>query len=174
MRLSWAAMAGALMGLALILPACGEDRVGAAGQQPSNASTVAASTKAKTSAEIPAPPGASCRARLHRLLGSMDVLRDRLARGLSYDEYLREVQGLRAAYGEIEASELPLSCLLASAAPGERAFNSYIDAANAWGNCLATVSCDTASIEPRLQVRWADASAQLSAAQRGLPHEARG
>ncbi len=156
MRLSLAATVGMLLSLALVLPGCGEDHSTAAGE-----TTAIAAPAAKRQR-------GSCGPQLHRFLASMDALRDRLARGLSYDEYLREVKTLRAAYGALDARKLPIGCLLASGTPGERAYNLYIDAVNAWGDCLATVSCDTVSIEPKLQHRWALASAQLSDAQRGL------
>ena len=157
MRLSLATV-GTLLGLALILPACGEDRSTAADKPASTASVTAK----------PAPPRRACRSQLHGFLASMDALRDKLARGLSYDGYLHEVKALRAAYNSVDADKLPIGCLLASGTPGERAFNLYIDAVNAWGDCLATVSCDTASIEAKLQHKWALASTQLSTAQAGL------
>ncbi|MFP5389139.1 MAG: hypothetical protein ACLGG5_07550 [Thermoleophilia bacterium] len=109
----------------------------------------------------------SCR-RLRPFLGSMAKLRDDLARGLSYDDYLREVQQVRAAYARLDADKLTAGCLLASGGPAERAVNLYIDATNAWGDCLATVSCDTHSVEPKLQRKWARAAHQLAAAQQGL------
>jgi hypothetical protein len=157
MRLSLAAIVGMLLGLALVLPSCGEDRSTAAGER----TTIAAPT---------AQPRGACHSQLHRFLATMDSLRDKLARGLSYDEYLREVKTLRAAYRALDARKLPLGCLLASGAPGERAYNLHIDAVNRWGDCLATISCDTVSIEPKLQRKWALASAQLSNAQQGLRH----
>jgi hypothetical protein len=173
MRLS-SATVGTLLGLALILCGCGEGRTDAAGGPASTVGTAATATSTATkAAKSPTPPKAACETQLHGFLGSMNALREVLARGLSYDEYLHEVGGLRVAYRRIEASRLPIGCLLASGTPGERAFNFYIDAANAWGDCLATVSCDTASIEPQLQHRWALASRQLSAAQQGLRRAAR-
>ena len=160
MRLSSAATVGILLGLALMLSACGEDGTTAA-EKP-------ASTVGTTS--VPSPNTAarsSCR-QLRPFLGSMAKLRDALARGLSYDDYLREVQGVRAVYARIDADKLYAGCLLASGGPAERAFNLYIDATNTWGDCLATVSCSTRSIEPKLQRKWARAAHQLTIAQRGL------
>jgi hypothetical protein len=161
MRLSSAATVGILLGLALMLSACGEDGTTAADKPASTART--------TSAAPPRPVAArsSCR-RLRPLLGSMAKLRDDLARGLSYDDYLREVQQVRAAYARLDAEKLTAGCLLASGGPAERALNLYIDATNAWGDCLATVACDTHSVEPKLQRKWARAAHQLAAAQQGL------
>ena len=98
----------------------------------------------------------------------MSSLRASLARGLSYEDYLHAVRHLRSDYDGIDAHKLPIGCLLISGTPAERAFNLYIDATNAWGDCLATASCETATIEPRLQHKWTQASAQLSRAQRTL------
>jgi hypothetical protein len=159
MRLSSAATVGILLGLALILGACGED------------GTTAADKPASTNTTSPPPHVAtvrdSCR-RLRPFVGSMARLRDDLARGLSYDDYLREVQGVRTVYARIDADELTAACLLASGGPAERALNLYIDATNAWGDCLATVSCNTRSVEPKLQRKWALAAHQVTTAQQGL------
>ncbi len=163
MRLSLVATVLAALSLALVLSACGEDRTAAAD---GSAGTSRAAT-AKRPSPHPAAHGA-CRQELRGFLAAMGSLRTRLARGLSYEDYLREVRQLRSAYDRIDAARLPIGCLLASGTPAERAFNLYVDAANAWGDCLATASCETAAIEPRLQHSWARASAQLTRAQRGL------
>jgi hypothetical protein len=161
MRLSSAATVGILLGLVLILSACGED------------GTTAADKPASTSHTAPAPPSqpatgrGSCR-RLRPFVGSMAVLRDDLARGLSYDDYLREVQRVRTVYARINAEKLTAGCLLASGGPAERALNLYIDATNTWGDCLATASCSTRTVEPKLQRKWALAAHQVTAAQQGL------
>jgi hypothetical protein len=159
MRLSPAATAGVLLSLALILSACGEDRTAAADK---------ATSAGTAEAKAPAAAGKGCAGELHGLLGSMDTLRRKLAAGLSYDQYLREVRALRVVYDGIHADRVGLDCLLTTGAPAERALNRYIAAANTWGDCLATVSCSTESVEPKLQRRWALASDLLSSAQRGL------
>ncbi len=161
MRLSAAMIVGIVLGLALMLSGCGEDGSSAAGEPASVASTSSAAPPKRTA------PGRTCR-RLRGFIGSMAALRDKLARGLSYDDYLREVQSVRVLYSEIEADKVSVGCLLTSGGPAERAFNLYIDAANTWGDCLATVSCDTRSIEPKLQRKWALAAQRLTVAQKGL------
>jgi hypothetical protein len=161
MRLSSAATVGILLGLALMLSACGEDGTTAA-EKP-------ASTPKTTS--VPPPHAATTRSSCRQLrpfLGSTVKLRDDLARGLSYDDYLRAVQGVRAVYARIDADKLTAGCLLAAGGPAERALNLYIDATNTWGDCLATVACNTHSIEPKLQRKWALAAHQLTFAQQGL------
>lgn len=161
MRLSSAVTVGILLGVALILSACGED------------GTTAAEKPASASRTAPVPPSQpasgrnSCR-RLRPFVGSMTRLRDDLARGLSYDDYLREVQQVRSVYARIDAGELSAGCLLVSGGPAERALNLYIDATNTWGDCLATVSCNTRTVEPKLQRKWALAAHQVTTAQRGL------
>jgi hypothetical protein len=161
MRLSSAAIVGILLGLALISSGCGEDGTSAAGKPVSTVSTSSAPPPKKVRA------ARTCH-QLRGFAGSMAALRDKLARGLSYDDYLREVQEVRLLYSEIEAGKLTVGCLLASGGPAERALNLYIDAANTWGDCLATVSCNTRSIEPRLQRKWALAARQLTVARQGL------
>lgn len=159
MRLSRAATVGTLLGLALILGSCGGDGTTAT-ERPTRPSPAASK----------AAPGrsAACRAQLSGFVDSMARLRDELARGLDYDGYLGEVRATRVVYAAIRPERIPAGCLFAAAGPAERAFNLYIDAANAWGDCLATVTCDTREVEPRLQRSWALAARRLSLAQRGL------
>lgn len=98
----------------------------------------------------------------------MESLNNSLAVGLSYDDYLSAVNHVRGTYAPIQADHLQLLCLTQVASPAERALNTYIDAANTWGNCLATASCDSESIEPQLQSKWVAASEQISEAQDSL------
>jgi hypothetical protein len=160
MRPGQAATLGMLLSLTLALAACGEEPTAGSGRV----------TLAPGGAEPVAHPsaGAGCRAQLRPFLGSMDALREDLAVGLSYEGYLDELEGVRDAYDRIRAGRLPVGCLLAAAGPGEQALNRYMDAANVWGNCLATAACETESVEPELQRRWAFASDLLSSAQSGL------
>lgn len=164
MRLSPAAIACALLGLALILPACGEEPTSAA-RRPSAAQRGAA-TAGTQRPRLPAD--VRCRSRLQAFLVSIDSLRKRLAVGLNYEDYLREVHRLELAYDEVPAGKLELGCLTTAGAPAERAMNRYREAANTWGDCLAQAACSSAEVEPKLQRRWALASDLLSVAQRGL------
>jgi hypothetical protein len=115
-----------------------------------------------------APAGERCQSQVGGFVGSMDGLRRRLAVGLTYDQYVAEVRGIRATYGEIPLEKLRLDCLSLVATPGEKAFNRYIEAANDWGECVSELGCDTATIEPVLQRRWRVGSHFLSEAQDGL------
>jgi len=159
MRLRPAAIACALLGLVLALSACGGAGGTATGSPPGASSATATAAR---------PPRGACQSQLGGFLASLARLRRSLSRGLSYTEYLPAVCRVRPAYRAIEPRELGASCLLLAGGSAERAFNLYIDAANAWGGCLTTVGCSTASIEPRLQREWARASSSLSKAQRSL------
>jgi hypothetical protein len=115
-----------------------------------------------------APAGGTCQAQLGSFVGSMDGLRRRLAVGVTYDQYVAEVRGIRSTYGEIPTRKLQIDCLTLVATPGEKAFNRYIEGANDWGECVSELGCGTATIEPVLQRRWRIASHFLSEAQDGL------
>jgi hypothetical protein len=114
------------------------------------------------------PAGDLCQSQLGSFVGSMDGLRRRLAVGVTYDQYVAEVRGIRSTYGEIPTEQLRIDCLAAVATPGEKAFNRYIEAGNDWGECVSELGCDSAEIEPVLQRRWRIASHFLSEAQDGL------
>ena len=116
----------------------------------------------------PVPAGDLCQSQLGSFVGSMDGLRRRLAVGVTYDQYVAEVRGIRSTYGEIPIDRLQIDCLTAVATPGEKAFNRYIEAANEWGECVSELGCGSGEIEPVLQRRWRIASHFLSEAQDGL------
>jgi hypothetical protein len=164
MRLSLAATVGILLGLALILPGCGDQATPAAGTGTASARGAEPAASAITR---------TCRTQLHGLLGSMDELRGNLAAGLSYSAYLHQVKSVQAAYDAVPVDRLGLGCLVKSGTPAERALNLYLAAANTWGECLSA-SCDSESVEPKLQRKWALASTRLSSAQRGLRPGSRG
>ena len=157
MRL-WPIASLALLGLASF-SACGDDGTATANK----------GAAAQVGERVNVPRSRQkCEVQLGGLVDSLDAMRRRLAVGLTYEEYIDQVRGLRKVYGEVPVDRLSVGCLLAAGAPGERAFNEYIDAANAWGDCLATAGCDTGSVEPKLQRGWELASDQLSEARDGL------
>lgn len=98
----------------------------------------------------------------------MDGLRRRLAVGVTYDQYVDEVRGIRSTYGKIPIRRVQIDCLGAVATPGEEAFNRYIEAANDWGECVSEAGCGSEEIEPVLQRRWRIASHFLTEAKDGL------
>ena len=119
------------------------------------------------------PAGDLCQSQLGGFVGSMDGLRRRLAVGVTYDQYVAEVRGIRSTYGEIPIEKLQVDCLARVATPGEKAFNRYIEGANDWGECVSELGCGTSEIEPVLQRRWRIASHFLTDAQKGLAIVAR-
>ena len=159
MRLCQATIAGATLSLALVLGACGAQST--PGEDAVEAAPASAAHGVRAG-------DVTCRGQLRPLLAAMGMLRTDLAAGLSYDRYVSELRRVRAAHRRIRAERLQLGCLVAAGAPAERALDRYLEAANAWGECLATAACETASIEPRLQSEWARASQLLSAAQAGI------
>jgi hypothetical protein len=148
-----------LLAAALLLVASG------CGEESGAAESAAARQPPATASAAPAgpTPAAGCPKQLGAFVGSLDGLRRRLAAGLSYDDYVTAVKGLRASYREIPVQRLAFGCL-ATGRPAEKALNKHIDAANAWGECLADAACTTATIEPVLQRKWRVASRQLSEA----------
>lgn len=152
MRFGPAVIAVLLLAPALILPGCGDEQTSAAG-------TI---RNAVRPAKADPPVDKRCRRALGDFLDSIESLNNSLAVGLSYDAYLSAVNHVRSTYAPIDADRLSLLCLARVASPAEQALNTYIEAANDWGDCLATTSCDSESIEPRLQRKWAEASGLLS------------
>lgn len=126
------------------------------------------STAADGDAGRHVPAGDLCQSQLGGFVGSMDGLRRRLAVGVTYDQYVAEVRGIRSTYGKIPIEKLQVDCLARVATPGEKAFNRYIEGANAWGECVSKLGCGTTEIEPVLQRRWRVASHFLSEAKDGL------
>jgi hypothetical protein len=150
---------GLLAAAALALPGCGEG--GAAAPEGATARQQAGVEKQAEANKPPAQPDAAqpaaatgCPRQLDAFVRELRVLRRQLAVGLSYDQYRAAVKGLRASYDQIPVERLTLDCLAGSGTAAERALNKHVDAANAWGECLADASCTTATIEPVLQRKW--------------------
>ncbi len=147
-----------LLGVAaLLLPGCGSDSTATA--ESTNA------TQAKQRAEVEVAAGSPCPTQVGAFVKSLDVMRHQLAVGLSYEQYAGRVKSLRGSYDGLPIHRLSIGCVSATGTPAEAALNKYIDAANAWGECLADAACTTATIEPVLQRKWRTASGFLSAAQ---------
>lgn len=119
-------------------------------------------------ASTPAAAAASCSDQVGAFLDSMAALRTDLVAGLSYEQYVEEVEGIRGAYHRVPVAKLALGCLRAAGTPAESGLNKYIEASNAWTECVETPGCESATVEPALQSRWRQASKLLSEAQRGL------
>jgi hypothetical protein len=166
-------LAGLALLAALLLGSCG------GGNSDSTAAeTIAAPTE--TVAEKPPPSqtkhgagpripaGRLCQSQLGSFVGAMDGLRRRLAVGVTYDQYIAEVEGIGSIYRRIQAEKLRIDCLSAVATPGEKAYNRYIEAANDWGECVSELGCGSVEVEPVLQRRWRTASHLLNEAEDGL------
>lgn len=145
--------------LALIASGCGEES--SAARERGGAQRPRAQGSADHPAEGTATAG--CPRRLDAFVDSLDALRRQLAVGLAYADYVSRVRNLRASYEKIPIDRLTFDCL-ATGRPAERALNKHIDAANAWGECLADAACTTETIEPVLQRKWRIASRHLSEA----------
>lgn len=159
------AAAGALaaaVALILVLPGCGSDSSAQAGDPTISTPTAKPPAKAKPSAA-----NKRCQKQVGKFLATMDKLRARLVNGLSYEEYVAEVDAIRARYDEIPVDRLAVACLVGSGTPGEKAFGKYIDAANSWGECIDEEGCDASTVEPVLQRQWKVAAHFLDEANQG-------
>lgn len=165
-------LTGCVLLAALALAGCG-----GSGSGSTDSSTIA-SHPAATAAEKPRPqqgkkkarprPGGPCQTQLGSFVASMDSLRRRLAVGVTFDQYLAEVRGIRSTYEKIPIDQVEIDCLSAVGTPSEQAFNRYIEAADDWGECVSEAGCSSATVEPVLQRRWRIASHFLSEADEGL------
>jgi hypothetical protein len=141
--------------LTLSLSACGSGGAATAENAPPTP------PKPQTRAAVAATP---CPSQVNAFVKSLDTLRRQLAVGLSYEQYAAKIKQLRSDYDGIPIDRLTIGCLRSAGTPSEKALNEYIDATNAWGECLADASCTTAAIEPVLQHKWRLASGFLSEA----------
>jgi hypothetical protein len=139
------------------------------------ASTQAGTTtvKAKESKPVASKPlkrsqvkSSGCQSRLGDFLSRMNDLRQSLLAGLSYEEYVVRVRAIRDAYEAVPVDKLGATCVTGPAGKAEDAFNQYLRAANAWGECAATAGCAASEVESTLQHRWKLASKSLDAAEK--------
>jgi hypothetical protein len=151
--------AAALIFLALALASCGG---GGSSTPPAGTTTIKA--KATKPVESATPRTSGCGARLGDFVDRMDDLRQSLLAGLSYAEYVVRVRAIRDAYEAVPVDHLGVACVTGAAGDAEDAFNQYLRAANAWGECAGTAGCAASEIEGRLQRRWRIASKSLEAA----------
>jgi hypothetical protein len=162
-------LAGCAFVAVLLLGGCG----GGVSSTSAKTGTTVTSRAITTTPQKPVPkqgkPAAGpCQIQAGSFVASMDSLRRRLAAGLTYDQYVAEVQGIRSTYKKIPIDQVEIDCLSAVGTPAEKAFNRYIEAANDWGECVSEAGCSSATVEPVLQRRWRIASHFLSEADDGL------
>jgi hypothetical protein len=147
----------------------GEDDATGSGRPAGTGSGRAVMDRASADAASgPGLQGRRCQGQVGGFIGSMDALRRRLVVGLAYEQYVQEVEGVRAAYERIPTDELAIACLTGVGTPGEKGFNVYIDAGNEWGECVGEAGYESTTVEPVLQRKWRLASRYLSEAHRGL------
>jgi hypothetical protein len=165
-------LTGCALLAALLLAGCGgsgSDSTDSAIITSRPATTVAAKPDPKQGKKkTRSTPGGPCQAQLGSFVASMDSLRRRLAVGVTFDQYLAEVRGIRSTYKKIPIDQVEIDCLSTVGTPSEQAFNRYIEAANDWGECVSEAGCGSATVEPVLQRRWRIASHFLSEADQGL------
>ena len=167
-------LAGCAVFAAVLLGGCGS---GGSGGTMSTARTVT-SGSAPTAAKQPHPAQGKkrentsaanpCQVQLGSFVASMDSLRRRLAVGVTFDQYVAEVRGIRSTYRKIPTRQVEIDCLASVGTPAEQAFNRYIEAADDWGECVSEAGCSSETVEPILQRRWRSGSHFLSEANAGL------
>jgi hypothetical protein len=161
--------AGCVALVALLLSGCGGG--GSDGAETTIATVTGEAVTTVPQRPIPRhekPAAGPCQIQLGSFVASMDSLRRRLAAGVTYDQYVAEVRGIRSTYKKIPIERVEIDCLDAVGTPAEKAFNRYIEAANDWGDCVSEVGCGSETVEPLLQRRWRIASHFLSKADDGL------
>jgi len=163
---AWTAL-GCALAAALALSACGGSGQATAGGVGSG------SAPAATVQVLPAKHGGKdvtgdCAGQVGELVDSMAALRTDLVAGLSYEDYVAAVEKIRGAYHRVPVAKLALGCLRAAGTPAENGLNKYIEASNAWTECVESPGCESATVEPALQSRWRQASKLLSEAEQGL------
>jgi len=174
MRFGPAATAALMLAVALIPAGCGDEQstaasaVGGSPRAPRAGSPERRAHAEVRGGGVSRGEARRCRRVLGDFLDATESLGNSVAVGVSYEGYLSAVNHVRASYAETEAGRLPLLCLARVAGPAEAALNAYIEAANAWGECLADASCDPESVEPELRRRWSWASDRVGEAAGGL------
>ena len=161
--------AGCVALVALLLSGCGGGGSGGIATTAATVTSEAVTTTPQRPVPKHAKPAAGpCQIQLGSFVASMDSLRRRLAVGLTYDQYVAEVRGIRSTYKKIPIEGVEIDCLGAVGTPAEKAFNRYIEAANDWGKCVSEAGCSSETVEPVLQRGWRIASHFLSTADDGL------
>jgi hypothetical protein len=110
----------------------------------------------------------ACAGQVGILVTQLSELDSRLSVGLNFERYSNLVSDLQVAYDQIPIDEPSPECVTRVGVPAERAFNAYVKAYNIWNNCIGNINCDNDKITPRLQARWAKATASVARADQGL------
>lgn len=166
-------LVGCVLLAALLLGGCGDSGSGSttgAGETVASGTATAGkgAPRSHQGNRQDVPAAGPCQSKLGSFVASMDSLRRRLAVGVTYEQYVAEVRGIRSTYGKIPIGQVEIDCLEAVGTPGEKAFNHYVGAANEWGECVSEAGCSSETVEPVLQRRWRIASHLLTEADEGL------
>lgn len=153
-------LAAMIMGATALLAACG-------GGTPVTPDANATPTPTPT----PGPISAECADDLRPVLDALEQMDARLDVGLNRSQYGDRMGDVSVAYNRLDATTLVgkgAGCI-ATAVLLEEAFNEYIQANTAWGDCIASSSCSMDSVQPKLQRHWSTASGKLTSARRTFP-----
>jgi hypothetical protein len=156
----------------LALPGCGSQAPAA--PQPTGATTIESAESQPGAKSEPASRGkhagstAACSSHLTGFLDQLDRLRRSLVVGVSYEQYVSELGTVRRSYEQVPVAKLDLACVSGPADSAEQSFDSYLRAANTWGNCVSESGCETSALEPKLRRKWQIAARQLKEAEKAL------
>lgn len=129
----------------------------------------AAATGGATPPPIAPSLSAACLSQLTPFVSALEDLNSRLSVGLNFNDYSTRVGDARVAYDKVNFSALDPLCITTVGQPAENAFNDYVKAYNTWNDCFTKTGCTNASIKPRLQADWADATTILDGVKAAMP-----
>jgi hypothetical protein len=171
-RARLAPLLAAAIALALALPGCGSQAPAA--PQPTDATTAGATESTpggiaeSASRGKPASPSPACSSHLTGFLDQLEHLRRSLVVGVSYEQYVSELGTVRRSYEQVPVGKLDLACVSGPANSAEQSFDTYLAAANTWGDCVSEAGCETSALEPKLRRRWQLAAQFLAEAKEAL------
>lgn len=110
---------------------------------------------------------AKCTRQLGGLMEALQELDSRLAVGLNFENYGRQLGNARVAYDRVPFGGLSLDCL-SIGADLESALNRYAKAGGAWGDCIQDLGCDMDQVDPELQAQWSSAGSKVENAEVGI------
>ena len=171
------ALAALLAGITLAVIGCGTTTEEPAANQPTaetpdtqaDAEAEAEAAEAEEARATAEANAAACALAVDPFLASLQELDSRLSVGLNYDEYTNQVGNVQVVYDQLDVGGLTaLPGCLNVAVAGEKAFNQYIKASNAWGTCFDDLYCSNDDVQPKLQRLWAKATSLVQRAQAKL------
>ena len=152
----------ACLSLALTLTACGGSLV------PGDNSPVTPSPTARPTSLPSLSAEPTCPRPMIRFIDALRELDSRLGVGLNFSAYSDKVGNAKVAYDRIPFKKLDLDCITKVGVSAEKALNLYVDAYNIWNDCIGDIYCSNDSITPKLQRKWAQATAKIQQARNGL------